>query len=283
MLLALLSALAGGGGDFSGGMGVRSGGGSWPGAVRVVALSHAISLTTLLLVAAMLGMAAPHGAVLTWGLCAGVTGCVSITAFYVALSRGAMGGAAAVSGLLAAAIPAAVSAWSEGNPGLLRLAGFAVAGVAIWMIAGGEDTAKRDPAAMALAIGAGAGFGIYFVALKMAGTAGPVWAMASARMGSLTTCGVLLPGLRLRRNRTNIFITRKAIGWVLMTALLDTSGNMLFVAATRAGRLDIAAVLASMYPAGTILLAGWMLREMPTRRQGWGMTVAAAAVVMITL
>jgi drug/metabolite transporter (DMT)-like permease len=70
--------------------------------------------------------------------------------------------------------------------------------------------------------------------------------------------------------------------WCLSTALLDTSGNLLFLAATRAGRLDVAAVLASLYPASTILMAAWMLRERPTRRQGWGMAVALAAVVMIT-
>ena len=69
----------------------------------------------------------------------------------------------------------------------------------------------------------------------------------------------------------------------MATALLDTSGNLLFVAATRAGRLDVAAVLASLYPASTILMAAWMLRERPTRRQGLGMAAAAVAVVMITL
>jgi drug/metabolite transporter (DMT)-like permease len=78
-------------------------------------------------------------------------------------------------------------------------------------------------------------------------------------------------------------LTRLAISWALGAALLDTSGNLLFIAATRAGRLDVAAVLASLYPASTILLAAWMLREKPTRRQGLGMAVAAAAVVMITL
>jgi drug/metabolite transporter (DMT)-like permease len=64
---------------------------------------------------------------------------------------------------------------------------------------------------------------------------------------------------------------------------MDTSGNLLFIAATRAGRLDVAAVLASLYPASTILLAAWTLHERPTRRQGWGMAVAVAAVVMITI
>jgi len=63
----------------------------------------------------------------------------------------------------------------------------------------------------------------------------------------------------------------------------DTTGNLLFMAATRAGRLDVASVLASLYPASTILLAAWTLHERPTRRQGIGMGVAAAAVAMITL
>jgi len=71
--------------------------------------------------------------------------------------------------------------------------------------------------------------------------------------------------------------------WALGVALLDTGGNMLFVAATRLGRLDVAAVLASLYPAGTILLAAWQLHERPTRRQFAGMLAALAAVAMITL
>jgi drug/metabolite transporter (DMT)-like permease len=66
-------------------------------------------------------------------------------------------------------------------------------------------------------------------------------------------------------------------------AVLDTGGNVLFMAATRLGRLDVASVLASLYPAGTILLAAWYLHERPTRRQTMGMVAALAAVVMITL
>jgi len=75
----------------------------------------------------------------------------------------------------------------------------------------------------------------------------------------------------------------KTVWWVLATALLDTSGNLLFVAATRAGRLDVAAVLASLYPASTILLAALALGERPTRRQAVGMAAAVVAVVLIAL
>ena len=286
-LLALAAAVLWGGGDFSGGMGAKHAGGTMGSALRVILLSHAASFIVLVLIAGLRGDAFPHGAPLAWGVAAGVMGGLSLMCFYVALSRGAMGASAATSGLLAAAIPAAVSIVSEGSPGLLRMAGFVVAGAAIWLIAAGPN-AEAKPAAAGtvwLAIAAGVGFGIYFVALKMAGTAGVVWPMATARMGSLSVCTLLLLGMsfsakpEVARGR----LTRLAMGWALGAALLDTSGNLLFIAATRAGRLDVASVLASLYPASTILLAAWMLRERPTRRQGLGMAVAAVAVVMITV
>jgi drug/metabolite transporter (DMT)-like permease len=78
-------------------------------------------------------------------------------------------------------------------------------------------------------------------------------------------------------------LNRTAVLWALGAGALDTSGNLLFIAATRAGRLDVAAVVASLYPASTIVLAGWLLKERLSRRQWWGMAVAAGAVVIITL
>jgi len=286
-LLALAAAVLWGGGDFSGGMGAKHAGGTMGSALRVILVSHSASFTVLLAIVWMRGDAFPHGAALWWGVGAGVMGGLALMCFYVALSRGAMGASAAMSGLLAAAIPAAVSAAAEGSPGLMHVAGFLVAGAAIWLIAAGPN-AEAKPASSGtiwLAVAAGVGFGVYFVALKMAGAAGVFWPMATARMGSISTCVLVLGAMSVgaKGDVTASRLTRRAVGWALGTALLDTSGNLLFIAATRAGRLDVAAVLASLYPASTILLAAWMLRERPTRRQGLGMAVAAAAVMMITL
>src|SRR5258705_13697243 len=136
-LLALAAAALWGGGDFSGGMGVKHAGGTMGAALRVILLSHAVSLGVLVVAAWWRGDPFPHGAPLVWGLVAGATAGIALACFYVALSRGAMGASAALSGLLAAAIPAAVSASAEGSPGLLRLVGFLVAGLAIWLIAAG--------------------------------------------------------------------------------------------------------------------------------------------------
>ena len=283
-LLALAAAIVWGGGDFSGGMGVKQAGGSLRGALRVILISHASSLIVLLVLAHLRGDPFPHGALLAWGLAGGVAGGLSLTCFYIALSRGAMGIPAAVSGLLAAAIPALVASFIEGTPGVRRLVGFCVAGVAIWLIAVGHPEEHSSRSTAVLAILAGAGFGVYFVALKFAGPAGLIWPMGMARMGSLTTCALWALGMEFagERPKAPIRYSRAMVLWALSTALLDTSGNILFVAATRAGRLDIAAVLASLYPASTILLAAFVLSERPTRRQAVGMGVAAVAVALIS-
>ena len=308
-LFALAAAILWGGGDFSGGMGVKSAGGGIRNALRVVLMSHATSFVALLAIAGLRGDVFPQGALLAWGLAAGVAGGLAVTCFYTALSRGAMGASAALSGLLAAAIPAGLTLWRDGSPGVLPMVGFAVAGTAIWLIAarpaaGRMDAQAGSPAHTArrgnglgtgfgtgfgtgmLALLSGVGFGLYFIALKMAGPAGVVWPMATARMGSLGVCSLTLLGLRLQPGGSGEARARpdlRVMGWAFATAVLDTSGNLLFLAATRAGRLDVAAVLGSLYPASTIVLAALALGELPTRRQALGMATAVAAVALIAM
>jgi len=200
VLFALAAAASWGGGDFSGGMGVKAAGDTTIAALRLVIVAHAVSLTVLTLLCLATGAHWPHGSALLWAIAAGVAGGVSLTAFYMALARGAMGVSAAVSGVLAATIPAVVSIGVEGAPGLLRLAGFALALVAIWVIAAGDspENAGGKPT-MALAITGGLGFGFYFVALRMANGLGVMEPIAVARAASLVTCLVLLAVVSLRK------------------------------------------------------------------------------------
>lgn len=287
-VLGLLAGALWGVGDFSGGMAAKTAGGSVRAALKVVLLSHLSSLGLLAGFALWRGQAAPHGAGLAWGLTAGLLAGVSISAFYVALAKGEMGSAAALSGLLAAAIPALVSGFTEGSPGWQKLAGFVVAGAAIWLIAAAPPTQGKTSSA-GLAVLAGTGFGFYFVAVKYAIGGGLAWTLATVRVGSIATCAVVLLGLVVARRGSAVsnhgvpLLSSKVLLWVLATAIFDTGGNLFFVAATRAGRLDIASVLASLYPASTILLAGLVLKERLSRRQGFGMVLAVAAVVLITI
>jgi drug/metabolite transporter (DMT)-like permease len=280
--VALGSAACWGVGDFSGGMGVKHAGGSLHAALRVVILSHLTSFSVLILLACALGGPFPRGHLLGWGLTAGVLAGFSLSAFYTALSRGTMGVSAAVSGLLAAAIPAVVSSVVDGTPGLIRILGFVAAGAAIWLIAAGES-AHEQRATTLLATLAGVGFGLYFVCLRFAGPAGVLWPMTTARMGSIGTCTLLLLFLPKAGEDAPAVINRSVIRWVLLTALFDTCGNLLFVEATRSGRLDVASVLASLYPASTIVLAAVLLHERLSVRQRCGLGVALAAVLLVTL
>ena len=297
-VLALLAAAAWGGGDFAGGMGVKAAGGSTRGALRIVIAGHAISFVVLITVLTAQHADWPTGRPLFWGVGGGLAAGLSLTAFYMALARGAMGASAALSGLLAAAIPAAVSVSLEGAPSPVRLGGFACAALAIWLIAASpappaaaaDSSSQRDTPALA---GIGViGFGVYFVALRFANPLGVLEPMALARAGSLVTCLLLLTVLSaspVRRrdgapgSSPHRWLTGEGWLWALGVAVLDTGGNLLFIAATRTGRLDVAAVLASLYPASTILLAAWLLNERPTARQIAGMAVALGAVVLITL
>jgi drug/metabolite transporter (DMT)-like permease len=301
-LIALASAVAWGGGDFCGGMGVKAAGGSTTSALRFVVLAHTISLAVLLAILTALHQPIQWGAPAVWALTGGVAGGLGLTTFYIALSRSTkdnpMGAAAALSGLLAAAIPAVLSSVLEGAPRVLTLAGFVMAAAAIWMIAadgpGENGSAGSSRSTLVLAALGGVGFGLYYVALRFANPLGLIVPMALARAGSLLALLPLLGVLTfsaardstkqiLRSAQDDNFEESSLLPWMLGVALLDTGGNMLFVAATRLGRLDVAAVLGSLYPAATILLAAWHLHERPTRRQLAGMAAALAAVVMITV
>ena len=259
-------------------------------ALIVVVVGHLLSLSLVGSIAVARGEAFPHGAPLIWAVAGGALSGISLVAFYIALADGHMGSAAAVSGLLCAAVPAIVSGFTEGAPGYRRLLGFACAGAAIWLIASASSPgAGASRRAIVLSTLSGIGFGVYFVSLKYAGTAGVLWAMGTARIGSASMAALLLGGLLLRSSRreSEADVERvshgRTIAWIVAGAAMDTGGNLSFLAATRAGRLDVAAVLASIYPASTILLAAWLLKEHTTAKQRWGMALALVAVVFVTL
>ena len=288
--LGLLAAVLWGGGDFAGSIAVKRLGGNVRGALIVVVVGHVLSLMAVGSLAAARGEVYPHGAPLAWALGGGALSGISLVAFYIALADGHMGSAAAISGLLCAAVPAIVSGFTEGSPGARRLLGFAFAGGAIWLIASasGPGSAASRRAIVLSTLG-GIGFGVYFVSLKYAGASGVLWAMGTARIGSASMAAFLLIALLLTSSRREggdaIEPVRRGrtLALIVAGAAMDTGGNLSFLAATRAGRLDVAAVLASIYPASTILLAAWLLKERTSVRQRWGMALALVAVVFVTL
>lgn len=285
----LLAAACWGGGDFGGSVSVQRTGGTIPASLLVVVIGHLTSLLLLITVAYVHSSSLPPAAAAVWGICGGVVSGVSLIAFYFALAGGHMGSAASVSGLLCAAVPAVVSQVTDGLARWQQFAGFALAAAAIWLIASVSDAGGTSRRTMLLAALSGVGFGIYFVTLRQAGLSGVLWPMACARVGSAGICTVLLVIFALRNRRSRPERTQlhrptpTTLLWILSGAMLDLCGNLSFMQATRMGRLDVAAVLASIYPAGTILLAAALLHERTSVRQRWGMALALPAVVLITL
>lgn len=299
-VLGLSAAFIWGAADFSGGIGARY--------VRVywlLAISHGSSLVALALLANRLHQPLPDARILAYGLVSGLAGGTALLVFYYALSLGNMGTTAAVTGLLTAALPVLFSLTTIGAPSHRQLGGFALAAGAIWLISSPPNSSAKavegQRKKLVLAAISGAGFGIFLIALREANSGGLLWPLAASRVGSLTlaiTGGlifcrgrftaaqephILLPSQRATSMRK--FISQRwmiGMALALIAGAFDTGGNFLFVAATRIGRLDVAAVLCSLYPASTILLAAWLLKERTSRRQALGMAAALVAVALIS-
>ena len=284
--LALSSAVVWGVSDFSGGMASRHLRVFW-----LLAISHAFSLACLLAIAGGLHEAAPSSHILLLGLWSGLAGGVALLTFYHALSLGEMGTTAALTGLLTASLPVAYTLATIGRPSNRQMAGFALAAAAIWLISSQTRSRKQaDPlerTRIVLAVISGLGFGAFFIFLRLANAGGLIWPLAASRVGSLTLA--VGGGLIFSRGHfvADAAATPRArwkvgVALALLASTCDTGGNFLFIAATRVGRLDVASVLASLYPASTILLAAWLLKERTSRRQAVGMVAALAAVALIS-
>jgi drug/metabolite transporter (DMT)-like permease len=270
LVFGLASALSWGAGDFSGGLATKR-----APVLGVLAIGHAAGLLLLIVLALLWGEPLPSATDLGWGLLAGLAGAVGLASLYRALAVGQMGMVAPLSAVLTAALPALFGALTEGMPGARTLAGFGLALLGIWLIAGtGVSGGPHD--GLGLAVLAGCAFGIFFILMHRAGASAIFWPLVAARMGSL---GLVLP-LALGRGQL-LRPAPRLFALVLFSGALDVAGNAFFVLAGQAGRLDVAAILASLYPASTVLLAAVLLGERVTRVQVVGIVAALAAIALI--
>lgn len=270
VVFGLASALSWGAGDFSGGLATKR-----APVFGVLAIGHAVGLVLLIGLALLWAEPLPAIADLGWGLAAGVAGAVGLASLYRALAIGQMGLVAPLSAVLTAALPALFGALTEGLPSTLKLVGFVLALVGIWLVAGtGGSAGARD--GLGLAVLAGCGFGVFFILVHRAGANAVFWPLVAARIGSL---GLVLPIAFGRRQL--LWPDRQLLVPVLLSGALDVAGNAFFVLAAQAGRLDVAAILSSLYPASTVLLAALLLGERLLRVQLIGIVAALAAIALI--
>lgn len=272
IIFGLCASLCWGSGDFSGGLASRRANAS-----SVVIAAYAVGFVLLFALALIWKEPFPSVVDLTWGGLAGLAGAIGLISFYSALSIGRMGVAAPVSAVLTAALPVLFSAFTEGLPGLLQLGGFVLALLAIALISRPEQS-KGRPAGIGLALLAGCGFGCFFILISRVNYTATFWPLAMARFTSVLFL-VIFVRIRQQPMRPGMAV----VPLVLLAGVLDAIGNAFFVLATHTGRLDVAAVLSSLYPAATVLLAAVVLRERVTRVQAIGILLALLAVPLISL
>jgi len=269
----LFASLSWGVGSFSGGLATKR-----AAVMGVVTVAHIIGLLLMITLAIISSEPLPPTQDLIWGGLAGLAGLVGVAALYRALAFGRMSLAAPTAAVLAALVPALVGILLYGLPTLLQLAGFGFGIASLWLASYSRNM-LRETSGLGLAVLAGVGFAGFFILIDRIDSEAVFWPVAAARLASASVLVIAM--LVLHRNP----IPRGKQLWtfVVLAGLLDTGGGAFFALATQSGRLDIAAVVSSLYPAVTVLLARIVLKEQITRVQALGVVTALIAISLIAL
>jgi drug/metabolite transporter (DMT)-like permease len=275
VLLALASALLWGASDFGGGLASRR-----AGAQAVVAGSQGAGLLVLLVLLPWLG-GRPTAGDLLLGAAAGAAGGIGLVVFYRAMAGGVMSVIAPTTGVCAAAVPVLSGLAFGEHIAPAAAAGIVLALVAVVLVAaeGGLGSLRAvRPATVGPALVAGVLFGLFFVFLHHTSPSSGLAPLVAARVTSV----VLIVAATLA-GRQSLRIPRRVLPVVALAGLGDVTANALYLVATQHGQLAITGVLASLYPASTVVLAQLVLRERLVATQAAGLAAATAAVVLIAL
>lgn len=272
IIFGLGAALSWGSGDFCGGLASRR-----STAASVVIAAYSIGGLFLVMLALLWREPWPTSTDWLWGIAAGISGGTGLLAFYSALSKGQMGVVSCISAILTAAIPVFYSIFTQGAPGPLQFLGFGLAAVAIVFISRPQRS-RELPEGLWLAVLSGLGFGIFFICISRTNASATFWPLAMARFTSVVYLLIftLVQGKPVAPKMSAMLL-------IALAGILDSLGNACFVIAAHSGRLDIASVLSSLYPATTTLLATWLLHEHLNRVQLIGVLLALLAVSLISL
>lgn len=270
VVLAVASALVWGSGDFCGGRA----------ATRLnpfqVLFLAAVSGIVMLVAAAMLtGESFAPSASLLWAAGAGLAGGGGIVALYRGLAIGSAATVAPLASVLAAVLPVVVGVFTEGAPRPVQLVGFALALAGIFLVARSAPDGRSSRAGLEMGLLAGLGFGGFLVLAGQV-TGDTVYVpLTVARAMMLGTALLMMRARGLEVPR----LQAHPIG--LLAGLLDAGGNVLYLLARQHVRMDIAAVLSSLYPLSTVVLARMVTGERVTAAQWTGGALCLAAVTLI--
>lgn len=265
------SALVWGAGDFTGGIATKKNQ-----VFAVVLFSQIVGALFMISLGLLFSESIPEPIHLVWGAIGGVFGALGLVALYSALSSGSMGIVAPLSAVVSSILPIFFAFYFEGVPATSKIIGFAFAIGAVWFLSYPGKSGILLKKELTLAFFAGIGFGLFFIFIDKASENAVIWPLLSAKSASIVV-------------NLAIFVLQKPckipgknqLLIIAVTGVFDAIGNALFALATQLGRLDVSSVLASLYPASTVLLAWIILKERLNLQQWIGVGAALGALILI--
>lgn len=268
--LALGSALVWGAGDFAGGVATRR-----ANELQVLALAAASGVLMLVVAAILAGEGWPEARNIAWAAAAGLLGSAGLVCLYKGLSIGSAAVVAPTAAVITAAVPVIFTITTKGLPHAPQLLGFVLALAGIWLVARAPGK-KSSAQGLRLAVAAGLGFGAFLTLIAQVDARLIFVPLAISRTITLAASVMLLmvrgigvPGIRSQP-------------LALAAGLADAGGNVLYLVARLFTRLDVAAVLSSMYPISTVVLSYLIDGERVTGPQWVGVGISLAAIALIS-
>ena len=276
--LALLASLLWGTADFLGGSASRR----LP-VGSVVGTSQLVALLGLVPAAVLTGALDEPRDYLLPGLAAGLVGIVALAAFYRALALGTMGVVAPVAAL-GVVVPVAAGLVGGESPSALQLGGIVAAIVGVVLASGPELSGRAGALPLLLAGVAAVGFGAVFVLLAEGSASGSLGSVVMTLLTMRLTAVLLLTGLllvRAPRHGLELGVRRGDLPVLVTVGAFDVGANAAFAVASQSDLLTVTAVLASLYPVVTVLLARQLHGERLVGPQLPGVGLALLGVVLL--
>ncbi len=295
VLLALASAIGYGGSDFAAGLAARR-----ASVIRVTLITEAASVAVVGVALAVMGADPPSPRAVAWGCVAGLSGVSGALALYVGFRHAAFSVAGPLSAVGAAGFSVLAGLLLGERPTALALTGIVLALPAIVGVSASVRTGpradpqrgapeqapgspagpvrRRLPAGVSYGLVAGACFALLFIGLNRAGSSSGLWPVFCGQAAALVAVACVAVFTR------DLRLPGKRGAWLATVAgLTGAPGTILYFVATHRGLLAIAAVISSLYPAVTIMLARVILGERLTAIRLAGLALAAASVALIAV
>ena len=277
LVLAGCSALLYGIADFSGGFAA-----SRSRLPAVLVLSQLMGTAVALAALAFMGSGAPAWQDLAWGFVAGLTGSLGLAMLYGGIARSIVAIVSPASALVGAVIPVLFGLAMGERPPLTAMIGSCLCIPAILLLTWEQDSGEHAGGSVKAALGygvlAGLGFGLFFTAISRTHAGAGAWPLVAARAASLSAFAgaLLITGGSFR-------VERGAVLAALIAGSADMGANLLFMVASQSGMLSLVAIITSLFPAPTVILARIVLgqRLPPVRLAGLLLAMTGVALISI--